>query len=74
MDVIDRTGKEKYKLYAKVTSVCTHYIQNFRVATSEAVVNKGGPAFGQGIFAMASLPSSMVRSKALLKFPSSLTT
>lgn len=45
-------------------------IQNSRVATSDAVVSMDVPAFGHGIFAIASLPSSIVRRNALLKFPS----
>jgi hypothetical protein len=49
------------------------YAQNvryFRTATSDAVVYFGGPAIGNGIFAMISLPSSLRRSSALLNPPS----
>ena len=47
-------------------------IQNFKVATSDTIISNGVPAFGQGIFAITLLLLSIIRRKALLKFPSSL--
>jgi hypothetical protein len=41
-----------------------------KTATSEAVVYFGGPAMGNGIFAMISLPSCLRKSSALLNPPS----
>lgn len=46
-------------------------IQKFVVATSDATLSDGGPEIGDGTFAITSLPSSIVRAYALLKFPSS---
>lgn len=71
IDRWDRTRPSAYKHAENRWNLGT--IQNFNVATSDAVVSNRGPAFGQGIFAITSLPSSIVRRKALLKFPSSLT-
>jgi hypothetical protein len=45
-------------------------VRYFRTATSDAVVYFGGPAMGNGIFAMISLPSSLCKSRALLNPPS----
>jgi hypothetical protein len=42
-----------------------------RTATSDAVVYLGGPAIGNGILAMSSLPSSLRNRSALLNPPSS---
>jgi hypothetical protein len=52
IDRWDRTRQSEYKQVGNRWNL--ENIRNFNVATSDAVVSNGVPAFGQGIFAITS--------------------